>query len=112
MSEVPPLPVFTVYTKPGCMPCRATINQLERHGVPFFKVDVTEDPDALERITSLGFKQSPVVIVTHQGVVYDSWSGMRPDRLTAAINHYQTVHALHAMAIDEADNVFPIGDAS
>ena len=37
---------------------------------------MSQDPDALEHVKSLGFVQAPVVVTDT-----DSWSGFRPDKI-------------------------------
>ncbi|MDM2164705.1 glutaredoxin-like protein NrdH [Mycobacteroides abscessus] len=67
----------TVYTKPACVQCNATFKALEKQGIEYRKIDVTEDAKAHEYVTSLGYLQAPVVVVdadTH-------FSGFRPDRI-------------------------------
>lgn len=66
----------TVYTKPACVQCNATYRALDRKGIEYKKVDISQDPEALERIRDLGFMQAPVVITDS-----DSWSGFRPDKI-------------------------------
>jgi glutaredoxin-like protein NrdH len=66
--------VITLFTKPGCQPCRATKRALDERGVVYDEVDVTVVPGALERVKGLGFLAVPVVVA---GSV--SWSGFRPD---------------------------------
>jgi glutaredoxin-like protein NrdH len=66
----------TVYTKPACVQCNATYRALDRKGIEYKKVDISQDPAALEQIRDLGFMQAPVVITEN-----DSWSGFRPDKI-------------------------------
>lgn len=66
----------TVYTKPGCVQCNATYRALDKKGIPYEKVDISEDPNALERIRALGYLQAPVVESS-----IGHWSGFRPDRI-------------------------------
>lgn len=66
----------TVYTKPACVQCNATYRALDKKGITYQSVDITEDPAALERLLSLGFQQAPVVVTDA-----DSWSGFRPDKI-------------------------------
>lgn len=66
----------TVYTKPACVQCNATYRALDRKGITYRSVDISQDPEALERVRSLGYMQAPVV-VTEQ----DHWSGFRPDKI-------------------------------
>ena len=69
---------ITVYSKPLCVQCDATKRALNKAGVAYDVVDITEDADALARIKSMGYVQAPVVI-TEQ----DHWSGFRPDKIKA-----------------------------
>ncbi|GAA1681213.1 NrdH-redoxin [Citricoccus zhacaiensis] len=67
----------TVYSKPDCVQCNATYRALEKKGIDYETVDLSQDVDALERIRTLGYMQAPVV-VTATG---DHWSGFRPDKI-------------------------------
>ncbi|APX32839.1 NrdH-redoxin [Brachybacterium sp. P6-10-X1] len=69
---------ITVYSKPLCVQCDATKRALNKAGVAYDVVDITEDADALARIKSMGYVQAPVVI-TEQ----DHWAGFRPDKIKA-----------------------------
>ena len=53
---------ITVYSKPMCVQCDATYRALDKQGLDYTKVDLTEDPSALEFIKGLGYQQAPVVI--------------------------------------------------
>jgi glutaredoxin-like protein NrdH len=68
----------TVYTKPDCPPCNATKQYLTRDGIEFTEVDLTNNEDAYNLVTSLGHKYTPVVVSgsTH-------WSGFRPDKIAS-----------------------------
>ncbi len=66
----------TVYTKPACVQCNATYRALDKRGVAYDVVDVTEDAQALEHIKGLGYMQAPVVVTES-----DHWSGFRPDKI-------------------------------
>ncbi len=50
---------ITVYAKPGCVQCDATERAMDRKGIGHLTVDVTKDPEALERIKALGYIASP-----------------------------------------------------
>lgn len=61
---------------------------LDRDGVEYTAVDVTQDAEALEHVTgALGFQQVPVValqgrtVIDQDGEPITSWSGLRPDLL-------------------------------
>jgi glutaredoxin-like protein NrdH len=69
--------LITVYTKPACVQCHATFRALDKAGIAYQKIDVTEDSEAREYVMSLGYLGAPVVGVSP--TVH--WSGFRPDRL-------------------------------
>ncbi|MBB5830504.1 glutaredoxin-like protein NrdH [Brachybacterium aquaticum] len=69
---------ITVYSKPLCVQCDATKRALNKAGVAYDVVDITEDADALAKVKSLGYVQAPVVITGE-----DHWSGFRPDKIKA-----------------------------
>ena len=66
----------TVYSKPACVQCNATYRALDKAGVPYEVVDMSQNPSALDTIRSLGFMQAPVVVTDS-----DSWSGFQPDKI-------------------------------
>ncbi|MGO2004178.1 MULTISPECIES: glutaredoxin-like protein NrdH [Micrococcaceae] len=66
----------TVYTKPACVQCNATYRALDKKGIAYQKVDISQDADALERVRALGYMQAPVVMTEA-----DHWSGFRPDKI-------------------------------
>ncbi|MBE1513589.1 MULTISPECIES: glutaredoxin-like protein NrdH [Nesterenkonia] len=73
----------TVYTKPACVQCNATYRALDKNGVTYETVDITQDAEALERLRALGYMQAPVVITDA-----DHWSGFRPDKISElAVQH-------------------------
>lgn len=69
---------ITVYSKPSCVQCVATYRALDNIGASYTVVDLSQDAQALERVTALGYRQAPVVEA--QG---DHWSGFRPDKISA-----------------------------
>lgn len=72
----------TVYTKPGCVQCNATVRKLDELHIPYELVDLTTDGAALAYVRDeLGHSQAPVVVANA-----DHWRGYRPDRLAALAN--------------------------
>ena len=69
---------ITVYSKPACVQCDATYRALDKRGIDYTVVDISQDLEALEMVRSLGYMQAPVVVAgdTH-------WSGFRPDQISA-----------------------------
>ncbi|TAY18791.1 glutaredoxin-like protein NrdH [Rhizobium leguminosarum] len=70
--------IITVYSKPACVQCTATYRALDRLGVDYDIVDISQDAEALDRVRSLGYMQAPVVIAGEQ-----HWAGFRPDMISA-----------------------------
>ena len=68
---------ITVYTKPACVQCDATFRALEKAGISYDKIDVTQNAEAREYVMSLGYLAMPVVYVSPT----QHWSGFRPDRV-------------------------------
>ena len=67
---------ITVYSKPACVQCTATTRALEARGLAYQLIDLTEDDSAMELVTSLGYRQAPVVVA---GTAH--WAGFRPDMI-------------------------------
>jgi len=53
-----------------------TKRYLDKAGVEYETVDITEDPSALDMILGMGFQAAPVVI-SDAG----NWAGFQPDKL-------------------------------
>lgn len=68
--------MITVYTKPACVQCNATYKALDKAGVEYRVVDISEDADARDYVMALGYLQAPVVVAGDE-----HWSGFRPDRI-------------------------------
>ena len=69
---------ITVYSKPDCMQCDATYRALNKHGLEYEVIDITQDEEALQTVKALGYQQAPVVFANG-----DHWSGFRPDKVKA-----------------------------
>lgn len=70
---------ITIYSTPRCVQCTATQRTLDKLGVPYTVVDLSQDDESRSAVAALGYTQAPVVIHgdTH-------WSGFRPDLLQAS----------------------------
>lgn len=67
---------ITVYFKPACVQCTATTRALDAKGLAYQIVDLTEDDAAMQLVTSLGYRQAPVVVAGDS-----HWAGFRPDMI-------------------------------
>ena len=69
---------ITVYTKPACVQCNMTYKALDKAGLYYEVVDISEDAEARDYVMALGYLQAPVVVAEGE-----HWSGFRPDRIKA-----------------------------
>ncbi|MCZ4581536.1 glutaredoxin-like protein NrdH [Gordonia amicalis] len=67
---------ITVYTKPACVQCNATYKALDKEGLTYEIVDISENTQARDFVVELGYLQAPVVVAGDM-----HWSGFRPDRI-------------------------------
>ena len=75
--------MVTVYTKPACVQCNATYRALDKNGIAYRSVDITQDADALTQLKELGYQQAPVVTAPT-----GNWSGYQPDEIQKLVDHY------------------------
>ena len=69
---------ITVYTKPACVQCNMTYKALDKAGLDYEVVDISEDTEARDYVMALGYLQAPVVVADGE-----HWSGFRPERIKA-----------------------------
>ena len=67
---------ITVYTTPGCSGCTATKRILDRAGIDYATVDLSDNPELVEQFKEQGLVSAPIVSAGDE-----VWSGMRPDKL-------------------------------
>jgi len=80
---------ITLYTTPGCVQCRMTSQWLDRAGIPYRTVDLSESPDDMAAVKAMGYSSAPVVFAEAPDGWADHWSGFRPDKLMVATNRPQ-----------------------
>lgn len=71
----------TLYSKPGCVQCRATERTFKKDGVKYNYVDISEQPEALAFIKGLGYLAAPVVYVNEE----IHWAGHQPQLISKHI---------------------------
>lgn len=69
---------ITVFTKSACQACEATKKALDRAGLDYDVIDVSDNLARQQALRECGFRQMPVVEVSN-GEDYRSWEGFRPD---------------------------------
>lgn len=65
-----------VYTKPNCVQCNMTKRHMDKIGVKYTTVDITEDSAALDKLIEMGYRAAPVVVTKD-----DSWTGFQPEKI-------------------------------
>jgi glutaredoxin-like protein NrdH len=75
-----------IYSKPDCVQCNATYRAMDKHGIDYQVIDLTQDAQALSQVRALGYQQVPVIVAGD-----DHWSGFRPDKITA-LRQLQETH--------------------
>lgn len=70
----------TVYTLPACVQCDSTKRYLDKHGVIYETVDLSQNAAAMEKIRTLGYTQAPVVETETK-----HWSGFRLSELETLV---------------------------
>ena len=69
---------ITVYSKPRCPQCDATYRALDKQGISYEKIDVTQDAESLAFIKGLGYQQAPVVVAGEDHCLASALTASRP----------------------------------
>ncbi|MTL15732.1 glutaredoxin-like protein NrdH [Nocardia seriolae] len=85
---------ITVYTKPACVQCNATYRALDKAGVDYSVIDISENPEARDYVMALGYLQAPVVVAGD-----DHWSGFRPDRIKSLADAVAVAITRHLLQV-------------
>ena len=67
----------TVYTKNNCVQCDATKRMMDKLGVEYDTVNISDNPEELDKLIEMGYRAAPVVVSGE-----DSWAGFQPDKIT------------------------------
>lgn len=72
----------TIYSKPNCVQCKATYRAMDKTGVPYNVVDMSQDEQALAAVKELGYRGAPVTIVSYGDPETDlHWHGFHPTNI-------------------------------
>ncbi len=77
--------MITVYTQPGCLPCKRVLSKLLDARLPHRAVDVTTNPVAKQTLVDMNAKSVPVVMADG----YLPIVGYQPDLLKYLIDTYR-----------------------
>lgn len=69
---------ITVYTKRNCPACEVTKKAMDRAGLGYEVIDVSDSAGWQQALRECGFRQMPVVEVA-EGEDQRFWEGFRPD---------------------------------
>lgn len=69
---------ITVYTKRNCQACEATKKAMDRAGLDYEAIDVSDSMARQQALRECGFRHMPVVEVA-EGEDQRFWEGFRPD---------------------------------
>jgi glutaredoxin-like protein NrdH len=76
--------MVTVYTKPACQQCNATYRALDKNGITYSSIDLSENPELLDQLKEEGHMGAPVVkTLTPAG----DWAGFQPDKIKELATH-------------------------
>lgn len=65
------MPKVTIFSQPGCVPCKKVKTWFDAKGVEYTERDITVDPSALQHIRNLGHMGVPVIETSEK-----SWVGI------------------------------------
>lgn len=68
--------MIRVWTNQNCVQCDQTKRFLDKVNIQYLTLDLSQNPDDLQRFLDMGFKSAPIV---ENGD--DIWSGFRIDKL-------------------------------
>jgi glutaredoxin-like protein NrdH len=68
----------TVYTKDNCVQCDMTKRLMDKIGVEYETVNITQNPEELDKLIELGYRAAPVVVSDGE-----SWAGFQPEKINA-----------------------------
>lgn len=71
----------TVYTTPACVQCQQTKKTMERLGIHYDSIDLSQHPEQLEQFRQDGLTQAPIVIAGDT-----RWTGFRLEKIKSLAN--------------------------
>ena len=71
----------TVYTTPACVQCAQTKKMMDRLGIHYDSIDLSQHPEQLEQFRQDGMTQAPIVIAGDT-----RWTGFRLEKIKSLSN--------------------------
>lgn len=73
----------TVFSKPACVQCDATYRALDKKGIEYNSVDISQDAEALAYVQAAGALAAPFVEAKFEDGSVRSWAGFKPEEIMA-----------------------------
>ena len=67
---------IVIYTTPNCPQCLMTSRTMDKYGIIYDKVDLTQHPDLLDKFKEMGHMSAPIVVTDKK-----IWSGFRLEKI-------------------------------
>ena len=67
---------IVIYTTPGCIQCSMTAKAMDKLGVIYDKIDLSQHPDLIERFKEMGHTAASIVVTDKK-----TWSGFRIEKI-------------------------------
>ena len=65
-----------IYTTPNCPQCMMTARTMDKYGIVYDKVDLTQHPNLVEKFQEMGHMSAPIVVTDKK-----TWSGFRIEKI-------------------------------
>lgn len=78
----------TVYTTPSCVQCNMTKREMDKLGIKYSVVDLTQHPDKADAFKEQGFASAPIVTTDTK-----IWSGFRVEKIRSLAAHLESLRA-------------------
>jgi len=72
----------TVYSTPNCPQCLTTKRMMDKKGIKYSEVNLTEHPEKLAEFMEQGYTQAPIVTTDIK-----IWSGFRFEKIESLAKH-------------------------
>ena len=86
--------MLTIYSKNFCPHCVSAKHYLKTKNIPFREVNIEQDADAREFITSMGLRTVPQIFLNGKLFVEGGWSGLSKMNAEDIINEIDLRNSL------------------
>lgn len=77
--------ITTIWTNPGCQPCRLTKVRLDKAGVPYVEKALADHPEQAASFKERGLMTAPIV----EPYCGTAWAGLQPDLIKGLAARYK-----------------------